>query len=161
MWETLGFLLWQVLDFPLGLMFSPCLLPTWHILSTPPARTSLFLGVPCTSLFLLTCLPCGSHLPRPLPRTGCPGPPWCLLPFQPPLPCRIEPGCFHLFLSFGAGGAGTSQGSLLLVGRGGLLAAGPWGHGCSLFPRVDLGRRLHGCEGSGRGGLPAVGRPPS
>lgn len=142
-----------------------------HVLSLSPANLAhpqhsarsyfLFLGVPCTSLFLLTCLPCGSPLPRPLPWTGCPGPPRCLLPFQPPLPCWIEPGCFHLFSSFGAGGAGTSQGSLLLVGRGGLLAVGPWGHGCSLFPRVDSGRRLHGCEGTGRGGLPTVGKPPS
>lgn len=130
---------------------------TWHILSTWPAHTSLF---------PLTCLLRGCRLPRPLPWAGCPGPPRCLLPYQPPLPCWMEPGCFHLFSAFGAGGAGTSQGSLPLVcraprglGQGGLLAAGPRLQFVS--HRVDSGHRLRGCEGTGRGGLPAAGRPPS
>ena len=67
LWETLSFLLWQVLDFPLGLMFSPCLLPTWHILSTPPAHTSSSLGSPAPhSSSLPVCpvalpSPCLSH----------------------------------------------------------------------------------------------------
>ena len=105
LWGTLIFLLWQVLDFcmpdvlkfhcvrgsrlpllspPRLLLLEPqapsCL--TWHVLSAPPAHTSLLLRVPCSSPSLLelistiksftaTCFPHGCHLPRPLTPTDC------------------------------------------------------------------------------------------